>query len=203
MNSIFDEAAQMSFYQRLVRLYPADFHERYGEEQLIVIRDMLREESGGISIAGRIKVFRTILVDLILSIVHEYITKWRNEMKTSKLLRAAGIMALLAWILYFGLSLTRPLLGFPEKDPQTLLLGDNYSALAGTSLELAVYLIPFLTLLAFLIPALKVQVGASAGETMVIRLQKMGKVETAFALVSLIITLAWWGLILLSRFGLV
>lgn len=202
MNPVYDETAQMEIYRRLVRLYPSSFREQFEAEQLIVIGDILREGQGGMSSAGRWHVFRTILLDMIMSILHEHITRWRNDMKTSNILRTAGILALVAWILYFGLSLSRPLLGFPAKDPTTLLLGQSHSVLAGVLLELAVYLIPFLTFLAFLVPALKIQLGASAGETMVIRLQKLGKGETAFMLISLGITLAWWGLILLSRFGL-
>ncbi len=105
-------------------------------------------------------------------------------------------------MLFFSLSLTRPLLGFPQKDPTLWLLGDHYSGLAITTLELAAWLIPFLTFLAFLIPSLKVQVRAGAGDLMVIRLQKMGKFDTVITLLSLVITLFWWGLLLLSRLGL-
>jgi len=202
MSSLFNEVLQLRFYRGLIRLYPASFREQFGDEQLIVIRDMLREEKQ-IAAEKQGTVTRTILIDLIGSILHENIFQWRHEMKTAKVIQAVGTLALLAWALFFSFSLTRSLLGFPEKDPTTLLLGESYSSLASTLLDLAVYLIPFITFLVFLIPAVKVQSGASTGETMVIRLQKMEKVQVAFALISLILTVVLWGLILLSHFGLV
>ena len=62
--------------------------------------------------------------------------------------------------------------------------------------------IPFLALLAFVIPVLKVQIKTEDGDSiMMFRLQKMGKAQGIVTWACLAATVVLWGAVVTSRMG--
>jgi Peptidase family S41 len=62
-------------YACLLRLYPARFRQEYGEEARRLFRDRLRDETG---VAGRLRLWADLIVDLVWSLPGQYITGERG-----------------------------------------------------------------------------------------------------------------------------
>jgi hypothetical protein len=57
-------------YTWLLRLYPSQFREAYGEEALQLFRDRLRDEKG---FFPRLRLWLDLLADLAISVPHQYL----------------------------------------------------------------------------------------------------------------------------------
>jgi hypothetical protein len=90
----------------------------------------------------------------------------------------------------------------PLMDPSEWLLGKNYSSAANSIFGAAMFLIPFLALLAFVIPALRVQVKTESGDgILMLKLVKMGRVQAIVAWGCLAATVVLWGMVFTARMG--
>ena len=122
-------------------------------------------------------------------------------MKVSSIFQKIAVAALAAWAVIWGWFIARWFLLLPMT-PQWLL-GKNYSSTINSIIGGAMVLIPFLALMAFVIPALKVQTKFEGGDSILLfRLQKMGKAQAVVAWVCLAVTVMLWGAMVTGRLGL-
>ena len=56
-------------YALLLRLFPSQFREAYGEEALLLFRDRARDETG---LSSRARLWLDLLADLVISVPREY-----------------------------------------------------------------------------------------------------------------------------------
>src|SRR5215469_3071580 len=77
-------------YRWLLRLYPSDFREAYGEEALRLIRDRARDEKG---IFPCLRLWLDLLADLAFSIPREHFYSQSRAIGTSALYNVCGLPA--------------------------------------------------------------------------------------------------------------
>ncbi len=112
-----------------------------------------------------------------------------------------GLLFLALWFVFWGLSLGRSFLNLPIKDPTYWLLGEQFSALALTTLNVGILFVPLLVLLIFLIPSLQVKPVSTGNEVLQIRVFRISKVQLFIVSTCGIITLVLWSVIFFSRLG--
>ena len=121
-------------------------------------------------------------------------------MKVSSIIQKVALAALAAWAVIWAWFIGRWFLLLPMT-PQWLL-GKNYSSTINSIIGGAMFLIPFLALMAFVIPALKVHTTTENGDSvLMLRLQKMGKAQALVAWVCLGATVILWGMVFTARMG--
>ena len=124
-------------------------------------------------------------------------------MKVSSIFQKIAVAALAAWAVIWAWFIGKWFLLLPLADPTKWLLGEDYSSTANSIFGAALFIIPFLALLAFVIPALKVHTTTENGDSvLMLRLQKMGKAQALVAWVCLAATVVLWGAVATSRMGL-
>lgn len=123
-------------------------------------------------------------------------------MKAIRIIQGIGIAAVGAWLAFWAWIIGKWVLLLPISDPTGWLLDKEYQSVAMDILGVVMFLIPFLSLLTFIVPALKIQFSRESGDgVMSIRLQKMSKSQALISWSCLAITLAWWGILFVSRMG--
>ena len=123
-------------------------------------------------------------------------------MKVSSIFQKIAIAALAAWAVIWAWFIGKWFLLLPLADPAKWLLGEDYSSTANSIFGAALFTIPFLALLTFVIPALKVQTTSENGDSvLMLRLQKMGKAQALVAWVCLGATVILWGMVFTARMG--
>ena len=123
-------------------------------------------------------------------------------MKVSSIFQKIAIAALAAWLTFWAWTFGKWVLHLPLVDPTRWLLGKDYSSMASSIFGGAIFLIPFLALLTFVIPALKVQIRTEGGDsTLLFRLHKMGKAQALVAWACLTATTVLWGMVFVARMG--
>jgi len=123
-------------------------------------------------------------------------------MKVSSIFQKISIAALAAWAVIWAWFIGKWFLLLPLADPAKWLLGEDYSSTANSIFGAALFIIPFLALLAFVIPALKVHASSENGDSvLMLRLQKMGKAQALLAWVCLAATVILWGMVFTARMG--
>jgi len=191
----------MQVCKRLINCYPAAFRRRFEDEMLLTIQDSLFAKPRNDSELQRIKSSSILLADLVLSIIREQFTEWRHSVKFASIIQKIAVAALAAWAVVWAWFITSWTGLLDMADPQKWLLGKGYSV-ANDIIGAALYMVPFLALLAFVIPALKVQVRTESGDgVLMVRLTKMSKLQTGISLVCLTATLILWGMVGSARMG--
>jgi len=188
----------MQFCEHLIEYYPQPFKDRFAGEILTAIQDSLAASPH--ESQPRVSAFN-LAADLIPSIIYEYFAEWRCSMKIASVIQKVAIAALAAWAVIWAWFITSWTGLLDMADPQKWLLGNGYSV-ANDILGAGLYLVPFLTLLAFLVPSLKVQVQMESGDSvLMVRLTKMSKPQAGISLVCLTATLLLWGMVFTARMG--
>lgn len=197
----FNSRRIMQVCKRLINCYPAAFRRRFEDEMLLTIQDSLFAKLRNDSELQRIKSSSILLADLVLSILREHFTEWRHSVKVASIIQKFAVAALAAWglILAWFISQWTGLLDLA--DPQKRLRGEAYMD-ANEILGIALFLIPFIALLAFVIPAMKVQVGKENGDgVMTLRLGRMSKAQALVSWGCLVVTIILWSLFFTARMG--
>ncbi|HWR65183.1 MAG TPA: hypothetical protein VN364_03615 [Bellilinea sp.] len=123
-------------------------------------------------------------------------------MKVASIFQKISLALLAAWAVVWAWFIGKWFLLLPLADPNKWLLGEDYSSTANSIFGAAMFFVPFLALLAFVIPALKIQTRTENGDSILsLRLLKMGKAQAIVAWVCLAATVVLWGLVLTSRMG--
>ena len=123
-------------------------------------------------------------------------------MKISIIFQKVALAMLAVWLTFWGWFFGKWVLLLPLADPSRWLLGKDSSSTANSIFGGAMFLIPFLALLAFVIPVLKVQIKTEDGDSiMMFRLQKMGKAQGIVTWACLAATVVLWGAVVTSRMG--
>jgi len=192
----------LPLYRRLVAWYPASFRQRFEQEMLLAFQDWLNAEPAPRSYLQQLQLTCSLLGDLLPSILREHVTEWRITMKISSIFQKIAIAALAAWAVIWAWFIGKWFLLLPLADPNMWLLGEDYSSTANSIFGAAMFMVPFLALLAFVIPALKVQLKVENGDSILsLRLLKMGKAQALVAWVCLAATVVLWGMVGTSRMG--
>ena len=123
-------------------------------------------------------------------------------MKIASIFQKISLALLVAWVVIWAWFIGKWFLLLPLADPNKWLLGEDYSSTANSIFGAAMFVIPFLALLAFVIPVLKVQLRMENGESILsLRLLKMGKAQALVSWICLGTTLVLWGMVFTSRMG--
>ncbi|MFA5836255.1 MAG: hypothetical protein WC837_04785 [Bellilinea sp.] len=192
----------LPLFRWLLTWYPKSFRQRFEQEILLAFQDWLNNESETDSRGRSFTIYCAVITDLLLSILKEHCSEWRNTMKVSSIFQKIAIAMLAVWLTIWAWSLGKWVLLLPLADPASWLLGKDYSSTASSIFGGAMFLIPFLALLTFVIPALKINISTEGGDSMMLlRLQKMGKTQAVVAWACLSATVVLWGLIFTSRMG--
>ncbi|MFZ3079337.1 MAG: hypothetical protein WA109_06595 [Bellilinea sp.] len=192
----------LPLFRWLLTWYPKSFRQRFEQEILLAFQDWLNDEPEMHSRGRSLRISSAVIADLLLSILKEHCSEWRNTMKVSSIFQKIAIAMLAVWLTIWAWSLGKWVLLLPLADPASWLLGKDYSSTASSIFGGAMFLIPFLALLTFVIPALKINISTEGGDSMMLlRLQKMGKTQAVVAWACLAATVALWGLIFTSRMG--
>lgn len=147
-------------------------------------------------------IYGAVITDLLLSILRERCFEWRNTMNVSSIFQKIAIAMLAVWLTIWAWSLGKWVLLLPLADPASWLLGKDYSSTANSIFGGAMFLIPFLALLTFVIPALRINLSTEDGDSiMLLRLQKMGKAQALVSWACLAATVVLWGVVFTSRMG--
>jgi len=187
-------------YRTLVTWYPTPFRQRFEQEMLLAFQDWLNAEPTPRSKAQQLKLASSLIADMLPSIIHEHLSEWRSTMKVSSIIQKVAVAALAAWAVIWAWFIGRWFLLLPMT-PQWLL-GKSYSSTINSIIGGAMFLIPFLALMAFVIPALKVHTTTENGDSvLMLRLQKMGKAQALVAWVCLGATVILWGMVFTARMG--
>ena len=187
-------------YKRLLASYPAAFRQRFEAEMLTSFQDCLNEEPTPLSNMQQVRLTFRLIADLLPAIIHEHVSEWRKPMNVSSIFQKIAVAALAAWAVIWAWFIGRWFLLLPMT-PQWLL-GKNYSSTINSIIGGAMFLIPFLALMAFVIPALKVHTTTENGDSvLMLRLQKMGKAQALVAWVCLGATVILWGMVFTARMG--
>ncbi|TDA68150.1 MAG: hypothetical protein D9V45_00580 [Chloroflexi bacterium] len=204
MNTVISPTAHpvLPLLRWMLTWYPKPFRKRFEQEMLLTFQDWLNNETGMGSRGRSFRISSTIIADLLLSILKEHCSEWRNTMKVSSIFQKIAIAALTAWLIFWAWTFGKWVLHLPLVDPTRWLLGKDYSSMASSIFGGAMFLIPFLALLTFVIPALKINISSEGGDsTLLFRLHKMGKGQAVVAWACLGITVVLWGTVFTSRMG--
>lgn len=192
----------LPLFRWLLTWYPKPFRQRFEHEILLTFQDWLNNEPGMYSRGRSFRISSAVIADLLLSILKEHCSEWRNTMKVASIFQKIAIAMLAVWLTIWAWSLGKWVLLLPLADPASWLLGKDYSSTANSIFGGAMFLIPFMALLIFVIPALKVQIKTENGDSiMLFRLQKMGKAQALVAWACLAATGVLWGAVFTSRMG--
>lgn len=114
---------------------------------------------------------------------------------------ASGMVLLLAWMILVGWSLLKSLAELSVPDLTWLVLGDSFSSLAYTALEIFTLFAPLAALLAFLLPQMRVHFNTSEGVLAQITVQRSGRFNLFLIAVSAALSITWLGLLLAARWS--
>lgn len=191
----------LPLYRKLVACYPTPFRQRFEQEMLLAFQDWQNGDPAQRSIPQQLQFTINLLGDLLPSIFREHFTEWRNTVKISSIFQNIAIAALAAWAVIWAWFIGKWTGLLDIADPQKWLLGEGYS-IANDIFGAAMFLVPFLALLAFVIPALKVQTRTEDGDSILtLRLLKMGKAQALVAWLCLAATVVLWVMVFTSRMG--
>ncbi|MHB0922404.1 MAG: hypothetical protein ACYC3H_00360 [Bellilinea sp.] len=188
-------------YKRLISFYPTTFRQRFEEEMLLVFQDKLAEEPESLSTLQKLKTLRALVADLVPSIVQEHTSEWRNSMNITKFFQGFSLAALAVWLTLWAWYFGKWFLLLPLADPVSWLPGGELWGIANSIYAGFMFLVPLLTLLTFLVPAIKVQIKPETGDAVVVRLTKMGKSQVLVVWGCLGLTVTLWGMVITSRLG--
>lgn len=192
----------MLLYRSLLRYYPPAFRQRYEQEMLTTFQDWLDSEAIPRSHWQQILPAVSLVADMLSSIVSEHVLVWRSTMNIASIFQKISLALLAAWAVIWAWFIGKWFLLLPLADPNKWLLGEDYSSTANSILGAAMFLVPFLALLAFVIPALKVQTRTEDGDSILtLRLLKMGKAQALVAWLCLAATVVLWVMVFTSRMG--
>lgn len=190
------------FYQRLLRLYPITFRERFGTELIqtyIGLINQTQDNNRNFSLFG---LWSWLLPDLFASILKERFQEWRNEMKSSwSIAKVFGIFSLMLWFSFWGLSLGRNVFHLPIKDPTYWVLGDQFSGLAFNAFNFCILFVPFLVLMIFLAQSIKIIRISGPDNILQIQLMRISRLSLLVMSICGIVTALYWSAIILSRLG--
>lgn len=182
----------------LIKRFPQPFHQRFADEISLTISDMEQEQLPASS-TGDLK--RRIMVDLILSLVREHIEKRRKVMNKKRILFGIlGAVVLGFWIYLLIPGLARFFLPWNLKDPYLALLGENPSQSLVIMMDIIGYLGPLLAFALFFFPIVDIRSHSVDGTTIALHIQSVGKVYNTVMILSAILCLAWFILLIASRF---
>jgi len=189
-------------FEILVRWYPAAFRVQFKQEMLATFQDWLNAEPAPLSKVQHLRIAGSLVADMLPAIIHEHVFLWRNSMKVSSIFQIVAITLLAAWAVIWAWFIGSWFMLLPFADPARWLLGEDYTSTANSIFGAALFIIPFLALLTFVIPALKVQTTSENGDSiLMVRLLKMGKFQALVAWVCLATTVVLWGMVFASRMG--
>jgi len=189
-------------FEILVRWYPAAFRVQFKQEMLATFQDWLNAEPAPLSKVQHLRIAGSLVADMLPAIIHEHVFLWRNSMKVSSIFQIVAITLLAAWAVIWAWFIGSWFMLLPFADPARWLLGEDYTSTANSIFGAALFIIPFLALLTFVIPALKVQTTSENGDSiLMVRLQKMGKFQALVTWVCLAVTVVLWGMVFVSRMG--
>ncbi|HEY4692611.1 MAG TPA: hypothetical protein VIH16_04185, partial [Bellilinea sp.] len=151
-------------YRTLVTWYPTPFRQRFEQEMLLAFQDWLNAEPTPRSKAQQLKLASSLIADMLPSIIQEHLSEWRSTMKVSSIIQKVALAALAAWAVIWAWFIGKWFLLLPLADPNKWLLGEDYSSTANSIFGAALFIIPFLALLAFVIPVLKIQTLTENGD---------------------------------------
>lgn len=138
--------------RRGLRLYPPEFHARFADEILQTCADCLHDQP--VEKAG---FWLGTFTDLLMSILHEQIGEVRNRMKLSNVCKAIGFLLIFLWFAGFLMYTGMALLGWMVSEPTRMAIDHAFFDTAAVSLVNELMAVgPFLALLAFLVPQLRV-----------------------------------------------
>jgi hypothetical protein len=182
----------------LIKRFPQPFHQRFADEISLTISDMEQEDPSASS-AGALK--RRIVADLILSLVREHIEKRRKVMNKKRILFGIlGAVVLGFWIYLLIPGLARFFLPWNLKDPYLALLGENPSQSLVILMDIIGYLGPLLALAFFFFPIVDIRSQSVDGTTITLHIQSVGKLHHSAMILSAVLCLAWFILLIASRF---
>lgn len=189
-------------YRKLLILYPTTFRERFGSELVQTYKDMVSQNQTNETFISVFGLSVWLLIDLFASILKERYQEWRVDMKNRKLIaRGLGILFLILWFAFWALSLGRSLFNLPIKDPTYWLLGEQFSNFALNALSFGILFGPFLVLLIFLIPSLRISRVSTGDEVFQIRVLQMMKTDLFVIAGCGVITVLLWVVIFFARLG--
>lgn len=189
-------------YRKLLILYPTTFRERFGSELVQTYKDMFSQNQTNETFISVFGLSVWLLIDLFASILKERYQEWRVDMKNRKLIaRGLGILFLILWFAFWALSLGRSLFNLPIKDPTYWLLGEQFSNFALNALSFGILFGPFLVLLIFLIPSLRISRVSTGDEVFQIRVLQMMKTDLFVIAGCGVITVLLWVVIFFARLG--
>lgn len=191
----------MPVYKRLIACYPTAFRQRFEKELLLVFQDKLADKPESASTLQEFKDLRTLVADLVPSIVQEHISEWRNSLNITKFFQGLSLAALAVWLTLWAWYFGKWFLLLPLADPVSWLPGGKLWGIANSIYGGFMFLVPLLTLLTFLVPAIKVQIKPETGGAVVVHLKKMGKSQALVVWGCLGLTVLLWGLVITSRLG--
>lgn len=193
----------LPIYKRLLSIYPKAFRQRFKVEMLATFQDWLNAEPASLSKVQQLKIAGSLAADMLPAIIREHVFLWRSTVKVSSIFQIVAITLMAAWAVIWAWFIGSWFMLLPFADPANWLLGEDYTSTANSIFGAALFIIPFLALLAFVIPALKVQTTSENGDSIfMVRLQKMGKAQALVAWVCLAATVVLWGAVVTSRMGL-
>jgi hypothetical protein len=190
-------------YQRLLSLYPNAFRDRFGSELIQTYIDVFNQAQESEETFSLFSLWFWLLPDLCSSILNERFQEWRNEMKSKwSLAKGFGVFFLVLWFSFWALSLGRNLFHLPIADPTYWILGEQFSNLKLILFNICILFIPFVIMLAYLIPSIKITTVSGSDNMMQVRVMRMSKLSVLVISICGIVSILFWGAILFSRLGL-
>ncbi len=185
----------LAVFEMLVRWYPAGFRMRFEQEMRLTYQDWLYSDHSAATVYSESYMILQLAGDMLPAIVRERFVEGRSNMIGIKILQGFGVALLAAWAIVWAWFITKWTGLLDIVDPQRWLLGKDYS-IVNDIFGAALYLIPFLVLLAFVIPVLKIQMRIENGDgVLMFRLGRMGKLQAWVSWVCLAGTVVLWGLV--------
>lgn len=186
-----EEGLPYALVRACVRLYPREFRERFADELLLTCRDGMRQHAG-------LRFWLDIFSDLIPSVLREQTNQARLNMKASGIFKGFGFLLIVLWVAILAASLGIGYLKWDIPDPMRLILGDSFSSLEMALFNGLIVFGPFLALLTFLVPSLRVRFDASQ-RSMEIQAMPMGRFSALMAAFSGLLSLAIFAIFIASR----
>ncbi len=174
-----------------VQLYPREFRDRFADELLQTCRDGMRQHAS-------LHFWLDTFSDLIPSVLREQAEQARLNMKATNIFKGFGFLLIVLWVAILAASLGIAYLGWGIPDPMLLMLGESFSSLEMALFDGLIVFGPFLALLAFLGPSLRVRFDRSQ-RSMEIRVLPIGRFSALMAVFSGLISLAIFAIFIVSR----
>jgi hypothetical protein len=174
-----------------VQLYPQEFRERFADELLQTCRDGMRQHAGP-------RFWLGVFSDLLPSILRERVEQARLNMKATGIFKGFGFLLIVLWVAILAASLGIALLKWDIPDPIVLMLGESFSSLEMALFNGLIVFGPFVAMLAFLGPSLRVRFNGSQ-RSMEIRVLPMGRFSALMAAFTGLLSLAIFAIFIASR----